>query len=125
MHSPAQTRNSLVPPGVRRYGIAPRSGIISKEAVQGEGLLEKPVRVDYTGKWLRLYRPKRRLSVFGIGTTELLVVLVIVLLVFGAGKLPQVGKQLGSAIQEFKRGIQGKDEAKKPDDDKPDNDKAT
>jgi sec-independent protein translocase protein TatA len=54
---------------------------------------------------------------FGIGTTELLVVLVIVLLVFGAGKLPQVGKQLGSAIQEFKKGIQGKDETEKPPDD--------
>jgi sec-independent protein translocase protein TatA len=54
---------------------------------------------------------------FGISMQELLVVLVIVLLIFGAGKLPQVGKQLGSAIQEFKRGIQGKEEAEKPVDD--------
>ena len=54
---------------------------------------------------------------FGITTTELLVVLVIVLLKFGAGKLPQIGKQLGSAIQEFKRSIQGKEEAEKPADD--------
>jgi len=53
---------------------------------------------------------------FGIGTTELLVLLFIVLLLFGAGKLPQVGKQLGSAIQEFKKGIQAKDETEKPAD---------
>ena len=53
---------------------------------------------------------------FGIGTSELLVLLFIVLLVFGAGKLPQVGKQLGRAIQEFKKGIQAKDETEKPAD---------
>jgi len=53
----------------------------------------------------------------GVSMPELMVVLVIVLLIFGAGKLPQIGKQLGSAIQEFKRGIQGKEEAEKPADD--------
>ena len=53
---------------------------------------------------------------FGISPWDLLVVLLIVLLIFGAGKLPQVGKQLGSAIQEFKKGIQGKDETEKPAD---------
>jgi len=55
---------------------------------------------------------------FGIGTTELVILLVIVLLVFGAGKLPQIGRQLGGAIQEFKNSVSPKEEPeKKPDDD--------
>ncbi|MFO7775350.1 MAG: twin-arginine translocase TatA/TatE family subunit [Candidatus Hydrogenedentota bacterium] len=44
----------------------------------------------------------------GIG--ELLIILVIVLVIFGAGKLPQVGRSLGSAITEFKESVQPKDE---------------
>ena len=47
---------------------------------------------------------------FGIGTTELLLFLLLVLIVFGAGKLPQVGRSLGSAISEFKDSVKGKDE---------------
>ena len=39
---------------------------------------------------------------FGLGMGELLVILVIVLLIFGAGKLPQVGDALGRAIRNFK-----------------------
>jgi len=50
---------------------------------------------------------------FGIGTTELMILLIIVLLVFGAGKLPQIGKQLGSAIQEFKNSVSPKEEPEK------------
>ena len=51
----------------------------------------------------------------GIG--ELLIVLVIVLVLFGAGKLPQVGKSLGGAISEFKSSLKGedRDEHKPPD----------
>jgi len=39
---------------------------------------------------------------FGLGMGELLVILVIVLLVFGAGKLPQIGDALGKSIRNFK-----------------------
>lgn len=39
------------------------------------------------------------------GMGELLVVLAIVLIIFGAGKLPQVGRSLGSAISEFKSSV--------------------
>lgn len=38
-----------------------------------------------------------------IGLPELVIILVIVLLVFGAGKLPDIGKALGKSIHEFKK----------------------
>ncbi|MHB1421031.1 MAG: twin-arginine translocase TatA/TatE family subunit [Bacillota bacterium] len=38
-----------------------------------------------------------------IGPTELIVVLVIVLVIFGPGKLPQVGKSIGNTIREFRK----------------------
>ncbi len=37
------------------------------------------------------------------GMTELLVILVIILVLFGAAKLPEIGKSLGKAIKEFKK----------------------
>jgi sec-independent protein translocase protein TatA len=40
---------------------------------------------------------------FGLGFGELLIILVIVLLVFGAGKLPQIGDALGKSIRNFKK----------------------
>ena len=42
---------------------------------------------------------------FGIGVPELIIILVIVLLVFGAGKLPEVGNSLGKAIKGFKTAV--------------------
>ncbi len=42
---------------------------------------------------------------FGLGTQELLVILVIVLVLFGANKLPQLARSLGSSLKEFKKGI--------------------
>ncbi len=41
----------------------------------------------------------------GFGVTELLIILVIVLLIFGAGKLPAIGGNLGKAIKNFKGGV--------------------
>jgi sec-independent protein translocase protein TatA len=46
------------------------------------------------------------------GVPELAIILVIVLLVFGAGKLPQVGSSLGKAIHAFRRGTAGEDAEK-------------
>lgn len=40
---------------------------------------------------------------FGLGTTELIVILVIVLIVFGVGKLPDIGSGMGKAIKNFKK----------------------
>jgi sec-independent protein translocase protein TatA len=48
---------------------------------------------------------------FGLGPQELLIILVLVLIFFGAGKLPQVGGSLGKGIRNFKKGISGSDEA--------------
>jgi sec-independent protein translocase protein TatA len=42
-----------------------------------------------------------------MGMPELLIVLVIFMLIFGVGKLPQVGKALGQGIREFREGAQG------------------
>ena len=46
---------------------------------------------------------------FGLGTTELLIILVLVMIVFGAGKLPQVGSALGKGLRNFKKGVNDAD----------------
>ncbi len=47
------------------------------------------------------------------GIEELLLVLVIALLVFGAAKLPQIGEDLGKAIRNFRKGLSGEDDKNK------------
>ena len=42
---------------------------------------------------------------FGIGHWELLIILVIVMIIFGAGKLPQIGGALGKTIKNFRDGV--------------------
>ncbi len=46
----------------------------------------------------------------GFGTTELLILLSIVVVIFGARRLPEIGSGLGKAIKNFKAGVSGKDE---------------
>jgi sec-independent protein translocase protein TatA len=54
----------------------------------------------------------------GIGMKELLIILAVVLLVFGAKKLRTIGSDLGSAVRGFKKSMsEGEDEASKPDED--------
>ncbi|MEI7904566.1 MAG: twin-arginine translocase TatA/TatE family subunit [Candidatus Firestonebacteria bacterium] len=48
-----------------------------------------------------------------IGLPELIVILVIALLVFGAGRLPEVGAQIGKGIKEFKKAMKDDGEGKK------------
>lgn len=40
---------------------------------------------------------------FGLGMPELIVIMVIILIIFGAGKLPQIGSGVGQAIKNFKK----------------------
>jgi len=49
---------------------------------------------------------------FGLGYQELLIILVIVLVLFGANRLPQLARSLGSSVKEFKKGV---DEVKQDD----------
>ncbi|MEG3581957.1 MAG: twin-arginine translocase TatA/TatE family subunit [Chloroflexota bacterium] len=48
----------------------------------------------------------------GIGVTEILIILVVIMIIFGVGKLPEVGEGLGKGIRLFKNSLSGKDEEK-------------
>ena len=47
---------------------------------------------------------------FGLGTTELIIILVILLMVFGVGKPPMVAKQLGGGVRDFRKAMSEEDE---------------
>jgi sec-independent protein translocase protein TatA len=47
---------------------------------------------------------------FGLGTQEMIIILVLVLVIFGAGKLPQVGGALGKGLRNFKKGMNDPEE---------------
>ena len=58
---------------------------------------------------------------FGIGMPELLIILVIILIIFGAGKLPEIGSGLGKGIRNFRKAtkeIDKEDPEKKIEEDK-------
>ncbi len=71
---------------------------------------------------------------FGLGVQELIIILVIVLVLFGAKNLPQIGEGLGKGIKNFRKATKGNDEidvtpkedqvAEKPEDKDPESDKS-
>lgn len=54
---------------------------------------------------------------FGLGTTELVIVAFVVVLLFGGKKLPQLGRSMGSAITNFKKGLNDPNKEEKKEDD--------
>ena len=48
------------------------------------------------------------------GTGELALILLIILVLFGGSKIPDIARNLGRGISEFKKGLKGHDEEKKP-----------
>jgi sec-independent protein translocase protein TatA len=48
---------------------------------------------------------------FGVGFPELIILLVVLLLVFGAKRLPEMGRSLGKGMREFKDGVSGTESA--------------
>jgi sec-independent protein translocase protein TatA len=53
----------------------------------------------------------------GIGVPEILLILFIILLIFGAKRLPEIAKGLGKSVKEFKKGIKDVEEDIKKEDD--------
>ena len=51
----------------------------------------------------------------GFGPLELIIILVIVMMIFGVGKLPQVGSAMGKALREFKSSSEDKDSSTETD----------
>ncbi len=51
---------------------------------------------------------------FGIGMPELIIILIIILIIFGAGKLPEIGSGIGKGIRNFKKSTQQPEEIVPP-----------
>ncbi|NLX11247.1 MAG: twin-arginine translocase TatA/TatE family subunit [Chloroflexi bacterium] len=45
-----------------------------------------------------------------LGTPELVLILIVVILLFGIGRVARVGGEMGSAVREFRKGLKGEDE---------------
>jgi len=69
-----------------------------------------------TRSWARCIHPvlnglqSKEENMFGIGIPELIIILVIVLIIFGANKLPEIGAGMGKAIKNFKKATSEPDE---------------
>jgi sec-independent protein translocase protein TatA len=90
----------------KRSHHAAHGSSIRKRRLSGPGhAARRGVFLDLPGR--RVYRLPHvkswRRSMFGIGIPELLIILVIILVIFGANKLPEIGAGMGKAIKNFKK----------------------
>jgi sec-independent protein translocase protein TatA len=60
------------------------------------------------------------LLLLGLGTTEIILIALVVLLLFGGRKIPELMKGIGKGVKSFKDGVKGVEEDLKTDDDKKD-----
>lgn len=58
------------------------------------------------------------LLLLGLGTTEIILIALVVLLLFGGRKIPELMKGIGKGVKSFKDGVKGVEEDLKTDDDK-------
>lgn len=50
-----------------------------------------------------------------LGAPELIIILIIVILIFGVGRIANIGGELGKGISAFRKGLKSEDDEKKPD----------
>jgi len=55
---------------------------------------------------------------FGLGMPELIIILVIIVIIFGAGKLPEIGSGIGKGIKNFKKATSDEEKTKISDEEK-------
>lgn len=55
---------------------------------------------------------------FGLGTTELIIIMVMLVMLFGLGKLPKVAKELGAGVRGFQKSLKGEDDDEDKEKDK-------
>ncbi len=51
---------------------------------------------------------------FGLGVPELIIILVVALIIFGPGRLPEIGGAVGRGLRDFRKAFEGKDEESSP-----------
>ncbi len=64
-----------------------------------------------TGRWVPTFPSDRSDPTGNIGPAQLLIIALILLLIFGAGRIAEIGKSLGSGLRIFKKGLSDDDES--------------